>query len=220
MGINAGTLARFGGMAGGAAAAPAATAGAAPLPASVPTAAQTAQAAQAASTAQTLQVGGAVVAAIGAISSAMSQRLALKGAAEIAEINAAVAERAAQQELSRGQDLVAQATERAGQVKGAQRAAMAANGIDLGEGSAAEVLTSTDLAKERDMQTIQANAVRAAWGHRVNATSLTSQARTDRAGADSISPLVAGTSSLLSSAGQIASSWYSMNKNGVALKGT
>ncbi len=70
------------------------------------------------------------------------------------------------------------------------------------------------------MQTIQANAVRAAWGHRVNATSLTNQARTSQAGADSLSPLVAGTSSLLSSAGQIAGSWYSLNKNGVSLKGT
>jgi phenylalanyl-tRNA synthetase beta subunit len=218
MGINAGTTARFGGFFGGAPG-PAVAAPAA-LPASVPTAAQTAQAAQAAQTAQTLQMGGAAIQVIGAISSSISQRLALKGAAAIAEINAGVAERAAQQEMSRGQDLVAQVTERAGQVKGAQRAAMAANGIDLGEGSAAEVLTTTDMVKEHDMQTIQSNAVRAAWGHRVNATSLTGQAAASRAGADSISPLVAGTSSLLSSAGQIAGSWYSMNKNGVAPKGT
>ena len=218
MGINAGTTARFGGLFGSAPAAPAAAPAA--LPASVPTAAQTAQAAQAAQTAQTLQVGGAVVAAIGAISSVMSTRLALKGAAQIAEINAGVAERAAQQEMSRGQELIAQATERAGQVKSTQRAAMAANGIDLGVGSAAEILTSTDMVKEHDMQTIQANAVRAAWGHRMNATSLTNQARTNNAGADSMSPLLAGTSSLLSSAGQIAGSWYSMNKNGVAPKGT
>lgn len=216
MGINAGTTARFGGLFG----TPAATAAApATMPAAtaVPGAAQAAQVGQMATT---LQVGGAVVAAIGAISSAMSQRLALKGAAEIAEINAGMAERAAQQEMARGQELVAQATERAGQVKGAQRAAMAANGIDLGEGSAAEVLTTTDLAREHDMQVIQVNAVRAAWGHRMSATSLSNQARADRAGAGSISPLVAGTSSLLSSAGQIAGSWYSMNKNGVSLKGT
>jgi hypothetical protein len=218
MGINAGTTARFGGMFGAAPAAGAAVPAA--LPASVPTAAQTAQAAQAAQTAQAFQVGGAAIQVIGAISSAMSTRLALQGAAQIAEINAGVAERAAQQEMARGQELVAAATEHAGQVKGAQRAAMAANGIDLGEGSAAEVLTSTDMVKEHDMQTIQANAVRAAWGHRMNATSLTNQARADRAGADATSPLTAGTSSLLSSAGQIAGSWYLMNKNGVAPKGT
>lgn len=219
MGINAGTTARFGGLFGP----PAATTTAPALPASVPTVAPTAaelQAAQMAGTAQTLQVGGAVIAAIGAVSSALSTRLALKGAAEIAEINAGMAERAAQQEMSRGQDLVAQVTARAGQVKSAQRVAMAANGIDLGDGTAAEVLTGTDLIKEHDMQTIQANAVRAAWGHRVNATSLTNQARTSRAGAESVSPLTAGTSSLLSSAGQIAGSWYSMNKNGIAPKGT
>lgn len=218
MGINAGTAARFGGLFGSAPAAAAAAPAA--LPASVPTAAQTAQAAQAAQTATTLQVGGAFIAAIGAVSSVMSSRLALKGAAEIAAINAGVAERAAQQEEARGQELIAQATERAGQVKGSQRAAMAANGIDLGEGSAAEILTSTDMVKEHDIQTIQANAVRAAWGHRMNATSLTNQARSNMASADSASPLLAGTSSLLSSAGQIAGSWYAMNKNGVAPKGT
>lgn len=219
MGINAGTSARFGGPFAKLFGAPPAAAAPGAVPA-VPSAAQTAQAAQAAQTAQTLQVGGAAIQVIGAISSAMSTRLALKGAAQIAEINAGVAERAAQQEMSRGQDLIAAATERAGQVKSAQRASMAANGIDLGEGSAAEVLTTTDMVKEHDMQTIQANAVRAAWGHRVDATSLTNQARTAQAGADSTSPLMAGTSSLLSSAGQIAGSWYLMNKNGVAPKGT
>jgi hypothetical protein len=215
MGVNAGTTARFGGLFG---AAPGATQAA--LPAAVPTAAQTAQAAQATQTAQTLQVGGAAIQVIGAISSALSTRLALKGAAAVAEINAGVAERAAQQEMSNGQEQVAAATERAGQVKSSQRAAMAANGIDLGVGSAAEVLTTTDMVKEHDMQVIQSNAVRAAWGHRMTATSLTNQAVTSRASADSISPLVAGTSTLLSSAGQIAGSWYLMNKNGVAPKGT
>lgn len=189
----------------------------APLPSSVPTAAQTAAAAQ---TAQTLQIGGAVVGMIGAVAGVMSTRLALRGAAAIAEINAGMAERAAQQEMARGQELIAATTERAAQVKGSQRAAMAANGIDLGEGSAAEILTTTDMVKEHDMHTIEANAVRAAWGHRVNAASLTGQATVSRAGADSVSPLLAGTSSLLSSAGTIAGSWYSMNKNGVAPKGT
>lgn len=216
MGINAGSSARFGGLFGRGGA-PASAA----LPASVPTATQTAQAALATQqTAQALQVGGAAVQMIGAISGAMNQRLVLQGAAAMAEINAGVAERAAQQELSNGQDQIAAATEHAGQVKGAQRAAMAANGIDLGVGSAAEILTSTDLAKEHDIQTIQSNAVRAAWGHRMNATSLTNQAVTSRAGANSVSPLTAGTSSLLSSAGQIAGSWYPLNKNGVAPKGT
>lgn len=219
MGINAGgTAAGFGGLFGGGTAAPAATGMAAPgAAAAAPSAAMAAKAAQ---TAQTLQVGAAAVQMIGAISSALSTRLALKGAAEMAEINAGVAERAAQHEMSRGQDLAAQASARAGQIKSSQRAAMAANGIDLGVGSAAEVLTSTDMIKEHDMQTIQANAVRAAWGHRMDGTSLTNQARSSRAGADSVSPLMAGTSSLLSSAGQIAGSWYSMNKNGVSLKGT
>lgn len=139
----------------------------------------------------------------------------MRSAATIADINAGQSELAAQQELARGNATVAATSQRAGQVKGAQRAALAANGVDLSEGSAAEVLTSTDLAKENDINTITANAVRAAWGQRMQATNFENEALTKRAGADSISPLMATTTSLLGSASQIASSWYMLNKAGV-----
>lgn len=211
MGIQSGTAARFGRK-------PTAV----PVAGAPPNAAELARQTQLASN---LQYAGAATSAIGAIAGVMSQRIALKGAAAIAEINAQVAEQSAQVELSRGQDQVAALTQRAGQVKSAQRASMAANGIDLGEGSAAEVLTSTDMQKEQDMHTASLNAVRAAWGQRTNSTNLMNQANAQRSSADSMSPLVAGASSLLGSAGSIAGSWYSLNKNGanapsVAPKGT
>ena len=40
-------------------------------------------------------------------------------------------------------------------VKGAQRAALAANGVDIGVGSAAESLATTDIVGERDANTIR-----------------------------------------------------------------
>lgn len=163
---------------------------------------------------QSAQIAGAGVSAIGAYSSAKSQQLALSGAADIADINAGLSEQAAQQELARGGAAVASASARAGQVKSSQRAAMAANGVDLGEGSAAEVLASTDLYKEGDINTLTANAVRAAWGQRVQATNYKNEASSKRAGADSISPVMAGATSLLGSAGTIANSWYSLKKGG------
>ena len=173
-------------------------------------------------TALASQGAGAAASAVGAYFSGKSQQIQLRGAAEIADINAQQSELAAQQELAKGNAQVAAATARAGQVKGAQRAALAANGVDLGTGSAAEVLTSTDLAKENDMNTITANAVRAAWGQRTQATNYTNQALTSRAGADSISPGMSAFTSLLGGATQVASSWYTLIKSGAmaAPKGT
>lgn len=161
------------------------------------------------------QAAGAGMNAIGSYYGAKSQQESLRAAANIADINAGMAEHAAQIELLRGNEAAASVSARAGQVKGAQRAAMAANGIDLGVGNAAEVLTSTDIGKEQDMNAVTANAVQAAWGQRMNATNYKNEALTKRAGADSISPFMAAASSLLGSSSQIASSWYMMNKAGV-----
>lgn len=162
---------------------------------------------------------GAAMSAVGSYFGAKSQQTALRGAADIADINAGQTELAAQQELARGNAQVAQVTRRAGQIKGSQRAAMAKNGIDLGEGNAAEVIASTDIMKDEDVNTITANAVRAAWGQRIVATNQRSDANAKRAGADSISPLMAGATSLIGSASQIAGSWYMMNKAGATGKG-
>lgn len=161
-----------------------------------------------------MQSGGAISSGIGAFSSALAKRAEMQGAADIADLNARLAETAAQSELRRGQDAVGQATARAGQIKGSQRAALAANGVDLGEGSAAEVLTSTDIMKEEEAHGITAQAVASAWGYRTQATNYQNQARSARASAKSISPLMAGASSLLGSGGQIASSWYNAKKAG------
>ena len=161
------------------------------------------------------QAAGAAASAVGSYFGAKSQQISARGAADIADINAGQSEFAAQQELARGNAQVAAVTMRAGQVKSAQRAALAANGVDLGVGSAAETLTSTDIAKEEDINTITANAVRAAWGQRMQATNFRNEALTKRASADSISPGMAGFTSLLGGSTQVASSWYTLNKAGV-----
>ncbi len=166
------------------------------------------------------QAAGGAASTVGAYYGAKSQKTVLNGQATMADLNAQQAELAAQQELARGNAQIAQITARAGQVKGAQRAALAANGIDLGDGSAAEVLTSTDIAKETDMNQAQVNAINAAWGYRKQGTNYSNQALAARASADSISPGMAAATSLLGSATQVAGSWYNLNKGGVSAKGT
>ena len=157
-------------------------------------------------------IGGALSSSIGSYYSAKSQQSSLRFAADMADINARLSERSAQTVLDRGQKQVGQLTLKAGQLKSSQRAALAANGVDLGEGSAAEVQASTDILKEIDKNTIETNATYDAWGYRLQGTNYQNDAILKRAGADTISPFGAAATSLLGSAGSVASSWYNYSK--------
>lgn len=161
-----------------------------------------------------LQGAGAATSMVGSFYGAKSQQSSLDYQAAMAETNARMAEKSAQQEMYRGQREVAGLTLKAGHLKSAQRAGLAAAGIDLGEGNALEILTSTDLMKEIDSNTASANAVRAAWGARTQGTNYQNDATTKRASADSISPMASAATSLLGSAGSIAASYYTMSKAG------
>lgn len=161
-----------------------------------------------------MQAAGAVSSGVGSYYSAKSAKINAQGQADLAEINARIAESGAQSTLLTGQQQSAALTLRAGQLKSSQRASMAANGIDLGTGSAAEVLASTEVMKEIDKNTIEANAVRSAWGYRTQAVNLQNEARVRRVTADGINPGQAAATSLIGDAGKVASSWYSMNKSG------
>lgn len=158
------------------------------------------------------QVGGMASSAIGSYFSAGAQKATLQGQAAIADANARISELGAQSALNQGQQQVGALTLRAGQLKSSQRAALAANGVDLGEGNAAEIQASTDIMKEIDSNTLTANAVRSAWGYRAQAVNFENDALMKRAGADSISPGMAAATSLLGSAGSVASSWYQWRK--------
>lgn len=155
-----------------------------------------------------LQTAGVVSGAIGGFYSAKMTKQQLAFESAMAEINGRVAELGAQQELLNGQKAVGALTLQAGQLKSRQRASMAANLVDLGEGNAAEIQASTDLMKAIDVNTLEANAVRSAWGFRTQGANYQSEAIAKRGTASGISPFMAGASSLLTGAGQVASSWY------------
>jgi hypothetical protein len=106
-------------------------------------------------------------------------------------------------------------------VKSSQKAALAANGIDINEGSANDILSTTDWVSAVDQQTIRDNALRTAWGYRTQvldygnrAAATRDSANNLRGGAASISPNAAAGTTLLSGAGQVGSMWYMMNKTG------
>ena len=101
---------------------------------------------------------------------------------------------------------------RSAQLFGTQRATLAANGVDLGSGSANEVLATTKYMGERDALTIQNNTANQVWGYKTQGQNYTSEAAADSATANAINPRMAAATSLLGGAGTVASNWYKQIK--------
>lgn len=154
------------------------------------------------------KIGGLAFSTIGAYSSAQTAQGNLRMQATAADANARIAELGAQSAMAQGQQQAAALTLKAGNLKSAQRARLAANGVDLGVGNAAEVLASTEIMKEIDRNQLEANATRTAFGYRAQAANYQGDAIMKRAAAGSISPLMAAGATLLGGAGSVAEGWY------------
>lgn len=156
-------------------------------------------------------------AAMGSLNAAMAE-----SDASILELNASISDTQAQMAIGLGQREEQKLRLGSAQLKGRQRAAIAANGVDLGVGSAARVLATTDYMTEVDAGEIRANAARAAFGYKIQATNQRFQAMSARtqgvnytagsafaaASASAINPLASAAGSLLGSAGSVAPNVY------------
>lgn len=159
-----------------------------------------------------MMLAASAASAVGASNSAKAQKAGLDYQADVASNNAQIAEWQAQDAIRQGQDQEQQSRLRYATTKSTQRAALAANGVALDEGSAVDILTSTDYMNEMDASTIQANAARSAWGYRTQGTNYSDNSTALRAGAGAISSGSAAGLSLLGSAGQVSQSWYQYSK--------
>lgn len=162
-----------------------------------------------------LQGFGAGWSMMGAYNQAVAQQNSLEYMAQVAANNAIVAGYQASIAKDVGATQEQNSRLRTGQVYGAQRAALAANGIDLGEGSATDVLTTTKYMGERDALTIRDNASRTAWAYEQQGKNYQSQANAYQAQADNISPFASAAGSLLTSAASVASSYLGYKKAGI-----
>ena len=150
--------------------------------------------------------------------SAAAQRTELANQAYVANMNAALSEMQAQDAIRQGTQAGIDVRQRAKQVKGAQRAAFAANGVRLDEGSPAAVQRSTEYLRDVDVATLANNAARAAFGYRVQKANQQARGGAMAAGADQVSPGGAAATSLLGSASSIAEKWYRLyGRNGAEL---
>ena len=155
-------------------------------------------------------VAAAGLSAYSAYEQAKAQKQEGNYNAQVARNNATIDMQQRSSSLQQGDVEAQQAQMHQAQVLGAQRASLAANGVDLTQGSAQDLLTTTKFLGAQDVNTIQSNAARTAWGYSVQNMNDNATANLTQWKADSISPmkvaLMAGTSSLLGSASSYASS--------------
>ncbi|MEC5161722.1 MULTISPECIES: virion core protein, T7 gp14 family [unclassified Janthinobacterium] len=168
-----------------------------------------------------ITAAGAISSAGAAYGQAQNQRSSLEYQASVAQSNAAFAEASASDAVRSGQTAEENHALKTGALFGAQRAQLAANGVDLGSGSANEILTTTKFMSERDALQIHDNAMMQAWGYRTQASSYVVDAQRAEGAADTISPWMAAGTSLLTGASNVASQWDAKaNLKGTADFGT
>lgn len=116
-----------------------------------------------------LTAASTIIGAAGQMQQAKAAAEAERYNAKVADMNAVLSERRARDALERGKLEEQQKRREVGQIEGRQRAAMAANGVDLTFGSPLDTLVDTAVMGEMDALTIRTNTAREAYDHRVAA---------------------------------------------------
>ena len=148
---------------------------------------------------------GSIAQSLGSMASTYFQAKAAKKVAaaqeRIEKANARVSELAAQMALQRSAWNIGQLSMRAERIKAGQKVRQGASGTRVGVGSNAEVLASTDIMKEIDINQEYVNGYREAWNVRLSGVQARMRATAAGGYGASISPigssLMVGASGLL-----------------------
>lgn len=105
----------------------------------------------------------------GAVGQANAQRMQGDYQKMVGDTNARLATMQAQDATTRGDRTAGQIQRQGKQMIGSQRAALAAQGVDVNSGSAADVQAGTAAMTAHDALTAKNNAWREAWGYQVQA---------------------------------------------------
>jgi hypothetical protein len=122
---------------------------------------------------------GAGVSLVGAASSASAQSKEAAYNAKLAEQNQQRVELAAADARDRGEREVGLRQLQAGQLRGKQRLALAASGVDIQSGTALDVMEDSAASAAVDSATLRNNAAREAYGYKTQALQIGEQAKLD-----------------------------------------
>lgn len=149
--------------------------------------------------------------AVSSYRQAQGQQASLKYQAGVQRVNAQVAQWEGSDAIRRGQIEEGNQDLKTAALLSDQRASMAANGVDLGEGSPNDVLTTTRFMGDRDAVQIHNNAMKTAWGYQTQADNMLTNAAAYDAERSAINPWMSATGSLLTSAASASASWTAKN---------
>jgi hypothetical protein len=157
-----------------------------------------------------LNFAGAMAQAKGQRHAAESKAAEYEYQAKIDENNRNVALWKSADAKARGQKEEAALRVKVAALKGRQRSALAASGVEVGSGSALDILGDTAALGELDALTIRSNAERESYEQDVVASNLQANAGMKRMGAQNsrIAGKIGAQTSLLTGAGNVASKWY------------
>lgn len=131
---------------------------------------------------------------------------------QVAENNARTAEIKAQSDYADAQKQAIQVQQRGSVLEGSQRAAMSARGLDLSDGTPADILGQTSFFTQSDVATTRNNGARAAWADRAQESGFQLQADGQNPGLTLAGSLLGGGATLLAGNQTVASRWYQYNK--------
>lgn len=118
----------------------------------------------------------AVMQGVSAYSQSKAQKSEGAYQSSVLNANARLADAQAEDAIFRGDQDAARSRENVKKIIGSQRASMGAQGIEVNDGSALDVQADTAGQGAIDELTIKNNAYREAWGYRVQANDLRTQA--------------------------------------------
>ena len=123
-----------------------------------------------------------------------------KAAQQTAQNNAKTAEYQAQEAQRLGEKQAIEVQRKGAAIKSAQRVGLAAKGLDLSYGTAADLQDQTDFFTQSDVATTRTNAAKDAWSKRAQGAQYQGEA-------NSQNPLMMAGGSLLSGAASVSDKW-------------
>ncbi|OTS04387.1 hypothetical protein CAT24_03885 [Acinetobacter pittii] len=135
-----------------------------------------------------------------------AQKQAYQQQEKLALYNATLSDNQARQAIEDGTNAVTDYQRNVSAFKSSQINALAENGIDVTQGSAIDLLASTEMLAQGDIDSIKYNAALQSWGHKVQATNYRNQAENYRVAAKSIRPVL---STILNLSGEAAAAFGS-----------
>lgn len=140
----------------------------------------------------------------------------LEQQADIAGENATLAGIQARDAIDDGRNSVTDYQRNLSGFKSSQINALAENGIDVSQGSAIDILASTEMMAQNDIDTLKYNAAMKSWGHRVQETNYINQKNSLTAQAKSVRPRL---NAELAAMDQFASSLFGGGGGGSPMQG-